>query len=196
MAVLNQFSAIVFYCDSTHCLLLAAEFLAILGPRFWVWESCGSPILRNQEKGGFSKGDFLQSRVSRPKKQKLPKEIGPGSTFGPQSATAKREGPTIKRIQSRSKSPISIEIFNLARKFQSRRLEIPTKIGPRWVARSKILFSFECSISLESRFFFDLWALWVCDPRVPLQRSKLENQENDLFGVKKCLFGGGPLGTI
>ena len=28
------------------------------------------------------------------------------------------------------------------------------------------------------------------DPRVPLQRSKLENQENDLFGVKKCLFGG------
>ena len=25
---------------------------------------------------------------------------------------------------------------------------------------------------------------------VPLQRSKWENQENDMFGVKKCLFGG------
>ena len=26
----------------------------------------------------------------------------------------------------------------------------------------------------------------ICDPRVPLQRSKLENHENDIFGVKKC----------
>ena len=33
----------------------------------------------------------------------------------------------------------------------------------------------------------------TCDPRVPLQRSKLENQENDIFGVKKCLFWGVPL---
>ena len=32
--------------------------------------------------------------------------------------------------------------------------------------------------------------LWACDPRVPLQRSKLENRENDNFGVKKRLFGG------
>ena len=32
-----------------------------------------------------------------------------------------------------------------------------------------------------------------CDPRVPLQRSKLENRENDIFGVKKSLFGGGSL---
>ena len=37
------------------------------------------------------------------------------------------EGPTIKIIWSRSKFPISIEIFDLARKFQSRRLEFPTK---------------------------------------------------------------------
>ena len=37
------------------------------------------------------------------------------------------EGPTIKKIQSRSKISISIEIFNLARKFQSRRVEFPTK---------------------------------------------------------------------
>ena len=33
---------------------------------------------------------------------------------------------------------------------------------------------------------------WHCDPRVPLQRSKLENRENDIFGVKKCLFWGRP----
>ena len=32
-----------------------------------------------------------------------------------------------------------------------------------------------------------------CDPRVPLQRPKWENQENDIFGVKKCLFWGVPL---
>ena len=37
------------------------------------------------------------------------------------------EGPTIKKIQSRSKFSISIEIFNLARRFQSRRLDFPTK---------------------------------------------------------------------
>ena len=37
------------------------------------------------------------------------------------------EGPTIQKIQSRSKISISIEIFNIARKFQSRRLEFPTK---------------------------------------------------------------------
>ena len=29
-------------------------------------------------------------------------------------------------------------------------------------------------------------------PQGPLQRSKLENRENDIFGVKKCLFGGPP----
>ena len=37
------------------------------------------------------------------------------------------EGPTIKKIQSRSKVSTAIEIFNLARNFQSRRLEFPTK---------------------------------------------------------------------
>ena len=37
------------------------------------------------------------------------------------------EGPTIKKIQSRSKFSISIEFFNLARKFQSRRLDFSAK---------------------------------------------------------------------
>ena len=45
--------------------------------------------------------------------------------------------------QSRSKFSISIDIFNLARKFQSRSLELPTKNRPGWVARSKISFSLE-----------------------------------------------------
>ena len=71
------------------------------------------------------------------------------------------EGPTIKKIQSRSRLKISIEIFNLDRKFQSQRLDFPTRIGPRWVARSKITFSLENFQSRSrSRIFVDLWALW------------------------------------
>ena len=34
MAILNRFSAILLHSDSTYFLLLAAEFLAILGLRF------------------------------------------------------------------------------------------------------------------------------------------------------------------
>ena len=72
------------------------------------------------------------------------------------------EGPTIKKIQSRSKCSISIEIFNPAQNFQSRRLDFPTKkIGPRWVARSKISFSLEIFNLAHSLEFFELWALWV-----------------------------------
>ena len=61
-----------------------------------------------------------------------------GRPVAPLSGNVKfPEGPTIKKIQSRLKSAISIEIFNLARKFQSRRLDLPTKIGPWWVACSQ-----------------------------------------------------------
>ena len=45
----------------------------------------------------------------------------------PPTCTPSPEGPTIKKNQSRSKFSISIENFNLARKFQSRRLDFPTK---------------------------------------------------------------------
>ena len=70
------------------------------------------------------------------------------------------EGPTIKTIWSRSKFSISIEIFDLARKFQSRRLEFPQKIVPRWVARSKFHSRSKFSISLEiSNFFSSLGPL-------------------------------------
>ena len=66
------------------------------------------------------------------------------------------------KIWSRSKISISIEIFDLARKFQSRRLEFPTKKEGRggWLAR-KFHSRSKFSISLEISIFFDLWALWV-----------------------------------
>ena len=54
----------------------------------------------------------------------------PGSARRSASMIGERrfpEGPTIKKIQSRSKFSISIKIFDLARKFQSRRLEFPAK---------------------------------------------------------------------
>ena len=58
-------------------------------------------------------------------------------------------GPNDQKNQSRSKFSISIEIFNLARKFQSRRLEFPTKMGRGgWLAR-KFHSRSKLSISLE-----------------------------------------------
>ena len=71
------------------------------------------------------------------------------------------EGPTIKKIQSRSKFSISIEIFSLARKCQSRRLEIPTKnraaVGG---SLENFILARNFQSRSKSRFFFDLWALW------------------------------------
>ena len=40
---------------------------------------------------------------------------------------ANARGPNDQKIKLRSKIPLSIETFNLARKFQSRRLDFPTK---------------------------------------------------------------------
>ena len=50
MAILNRFSAILLYCDSTFFLLLAAEVLAIRGPRFR--ESCDSRFCATKVVGG------------------------------------------------------------------------------------------------------------------------------------------------
>ena len=49
------------------------------------------------------------------------------SDFPGTSLTVDPRGPNDKKIQSRSKFSISIEILNLARTCQSRRLEFPTK---------------------------------------------------------------------
>ena len=55
---------------------------------------------------------------------------------------------------------ISIEMFNLARNFQSRRLDLPTKIGPRWVARSKFSFLLEIfNLARNLEFFKSLGPL-------------------------------------
>ena len=44
---------------------------------------------QNYFRGGFQQRGFLQSSSVTPQETKIPKEIGPSSTFGTQSATAK-----------------------------------------------------------------------------------------------------------
>ena len=71
------------------------------------------------------------------------------------------EGPTIKNNQSHSKFSISIEVLNLARNCQSRRLEFPTK--NRAVVGGSLENSFSLDIFNLARnleCLFDLWALW------------------------------------
>ena len=68
------------------------------------------------------------------------------------------EGPTIKQIQSRSKFSVSIDILNLARKLQSRRLDSTQEKGRGgWLAR-KFHSCSKFPILLEISNFFDLWA--------------------------------------
>ena len=43
-----------------------------------------------KKRGVLAKGASVESSVSRSRKRKIPKDIGPSSTFGTQSATAKR----------------------------------------------------------------------------------------------------------
>ena len=57
-----------------------------------------------------------------------------------------------RNFQSRSKFLISLENFNLDVSIS------PQKIGPRWVARSKISFSLEIFNLARNLEFFDLWA--------------------------------------
>ena len=51
-----------------------------------------------------------------------------GLLFRGSAGVTSQEGPTIKKVQSRSKFSVSIEIYNLARNFQSRRLDVPKTI--------------------------------------------------------------------
>ena len=55
MAILNRFSAILLYCDSTHLLLLVAENLAILS--------------RDSGNRAFRDSRFCASKVLRPNLQ-------------------------------------------------------------------------------------------------------------------------------
>ena len=89
------------------------------------------------------------------------------------------EGPTIKKLWSRSKFAISIEIFDLTRKFQSRRLDFPTKnraaVGG---SLENFILARNFQSRSKSRDFFDLWALWETSPlrfgwRQGLSRRKI-----------------------
>ena len=60
-----------------------------------------------------------------------------------------------QNFQSRSKFLISLENFDLVVSIS------PQKIGPWWVARSKISFSIEIFNLDRNLEFFDLWALWA-----------------------------------
>ena len=92
------------------------------------------------------------------------------SFFWPLGVCADREypeGPTIKKTQSCSKFSISIEFFNLARKFQSRRLDFPgkaaqcrqkvcsskrpPKLEPRSVRPNEVFENLACRFFLNNR---------------------------------------------
>ena len=70
------------------------------------------------------------------------------------------EGPTIKRNQSRSNFSISIEFLNSLEYFNLDVSNSPQKIGPRWVAGSKISFSLEIfNLARNLEFFWSLGPL-------------------------------------
>ena len=60
----------------------------------------------------------------------------------------KPRGPNDQKIQARLKFSVSIEMINLARKFQSRRLEFPTK---NWAAAGGSLKNFSLARNFQCR---------------------------------------------
>ena len=95
----------------------------------WLKPAIGNFLVSRDmiRKGGGSvrepSGDSCESRDSRVSANRF-------ARIGPSKRTLViPEGPTIKKIQSRSKFSIPIEICNLARKFQSRGLDFPTENG-------------------------------------------------------------------
>ena len=78
--------------------------------------------------------------------------------------------------------------FNLARKFQSRRLDFTTKIGPRWVARSKISFSLEnFNLAQNLDFFWSLGPLSLCESMVRIVQKILGKASDDSLLLKDFL---------
>ena len=66
--------------------------------------------LRNKEKGGFSKGGFLKNPLPTSKKpKKIPKHMGPSSTFGTRSSKPReaeifaKPPPSLKTVTSLNK---------------------------------------------------------------------------------------------
>ena len=80
----------------------------------------------------------------------------PGDVRGSAERGSFPEGPTIEKIRSRSKCSISIEIFNLARKYQSRRLDFPPQKNRAAVGGSleNFILARKKSVSFEISILF------------------------------------------
>ena len=94
------------------------------------------------------------SRPPLPRRRRVQQGEGQSVVPAPdsQASSGVPRGPNDLKIQSRSKFLISLENFNLDVS------NSPQKIGPRWVARSKISFSLEIFNLARISNFFDLWA--------------------------------------
>ena len=106
------------------------------------FESGNSPEIyceKNNSQGIIFRNNFSCQRVRRqgPSYQ-FPKDLS-DSTPRHKTNTCRK----LKKNQSRLNFSIPLENFNLARKFQSRSSEFPTKIGVWWVARLKFSISLE-----------------------------------------------------
>ena len=90
---------------------------------------CDSSRHLQESLGPKSKKKKKVSKIEKKKKKSQKRSLwgsAEKSLKTPENCTFPR-GPNDQKIKFRSKFSISIEILNLARKFQSRRLEFPTK---------------------------------------------------------------------
>ena len=81
--------------------------------------------------------------------------------------------------------------FNVARKFQSRRLDFPQKIGPRWVARSKISFSLEMFNPDRNLEFFwslgPLGSMQIAPENAPENKKKISLLHTARHKTNTCM---------
>ena len=73
------------------------------------------------------------------------------------------EGPTIKKIKSRSKFSTSIEMFDPARKFQSRRLDFPQKMAAAGGSLENVILARNFRSRSKSEIFWSLGPLGCAD---------------------------------
>ena len=62
---------------------------ATTNPQIYICNSFRADGIQEPRKEGFSKGGFCRAECHAPGSKKIPKDIGPSSTFGTQSGTAK-----------------------------------------------------------------------------------------------------------
>ena len=132
-------------------------------------------ISRSQEKGVLAKGVSAESSVT-PKETKIPRGIGPSSTFGTQSATAERR--TLWQ-KPHSKNPLFLvpEIWS----FQSSTAKLRIWTLRIWGFRGPGFRSDSCSVGTRHAFF-----------SINFLRNQRQRDDNK---NKTCAFeGGGPRG--